>query len=108
MIELRNVSVSYRHDVIALSHVSLQVARGEFVFLVGPTGAGKSTLLKLLSREERPTEGEVFVADQDLHRIRPRELPYFRRKIGIVFQDFGLLPNKTRSEERRVGKECRS
>jgi cell division transport system ATP-binding protein len=98
MIELRDVSVSYRRDVTALSHVSLSVAKGEFVFLVGPTGAGKSTLLRLLSREERPTTGQVYVAGNDLNRMRPREIPHFRRTIGIVFQDFGLLPNKTAYE----------
>src|SRR5436309_785530 len=75
MIELRDVSVSYRRDVTALARVSLSVAKGEFVFLVGPTGAGKSTLLRLLSREERPTEGQVFVAGKDLNHMRSREIP---------------------------------
>lgn len=98
IIDLRDVSVSYRRDVTALSHISLRVAKGEFVFLVGPTGAGKSTLLRLLSREEKPTEGHISVLGQDVNRMRLRELPYFRRKIGIVFQDFGLLPNKTAYE----------
>jgi cell division transport system ATP-binding protein len=95
MIELQDVSVSYHNEVTALSHVNLCVGKGEFVFIVGPTGAGKSTLLKLLYREEKPTQGQIVVAGHDLSKLRPREIPYFRRKLGIVFQDFGLLPNKT-------------
>ncbi|HLK55920.1 MAG TPA: ATP-binding cassette domain-containing protein, partial [Chthonomonadaceae bacterium] len=95
MIEINNVSVSYPNGVQALSKVNLCVADGEFVFIVGPTGAGKSTLLKLLYREERATEGRVVVAGQELNRISQRDLPFFRRKLGIVFQDYGLLPNKT-------------
>jgi cell division transport system ATP-binding protein len=95
MIELHDVSVSYHNEVAALSHVNLCVGKGEFVFIVGPTGAGKSTLLKLLYREERPTQGRILVTGHDLGAMRPREIPHFRRKLGIVFQDFGLLPNKT-------------
>ncbi len=95
MIELQDVTVSYRNDSLALSHVSLCVKKGEFVFVVGPTGAGKSTFLKLLYREEKPTTGRVVVAGQDMNAMLPRDIPLFRRKLGIVFQDFGLLPNKT-------------
>ncbi|HZO92093.1 MAG TPA: cell division ATP-binding protein FtsE [Chthonomonadaceae bacterium] len=95
MIELQDVSVAYRNEVAALAQVNLRVGKGEFVFIVGPTGAGKSTLLKLLYREERPTQGRIQVAGHDLTAMRPREIPHFRRKLGIVFQDFGLLPNKT-------------
>jgi cell division transport system ATP-binding protein len=98
MIELRTVTVAYRNDVTALSHVDLCVGKGEFVFVVGPTGAGKSTLLKLLYREEVPTDGTVSVAGHCLNRMRAREIPHFRRTLGIVFQDFGLLPNKTAYE----------
>lgn len=95
MIAIHDVTVTYSNDVTALSHVSLCVSKGEFVFLVGPTGAGKSTLLKLLYREEKPTQGRVVVAGQNVSEMRPRDIPAFRRKLGIVFQDFGLLPNKT-------------
>src|SRR5207244_1707053 len=79
----------------ALSHVSLQVQKGEFAFVVGPTGSGKSTLLKLLYHEEIPASGKVVVDGRDLATLRPRDVPYLRRHMGIVFQDFGLLPAKT-------------
>src|SRR5262249_20672547 len=95
MIEIKNATVSYPNGVVALSKVNLCVASGEFVFIVGQTGAGKSTLLKLLYREERVTEGSVVVAGQELSRMALRDIPFFRRKLGIVFQDFGLLPSKT-------------
>jgi cell division transport system ATP-binding protein len=95
MIELRNVSVIYGKERTALCNVSLQIQAGEFVFLVGSTGAGKSTLLKLLYREEVPTQGEALVDGVNLSAIRPREVPYLRRRMGVVFQDFGLLPDRT-------------
>ncbi len=95
MIELREVGVTYSNGWRALSNVRLTIEKGEFVFVVGPTGAGKSTLLKLLSREERATTGTVKVNGQDIAQLFPRDLPAYRRTIGIVFQDFGLLPNKT-------------
>ncbi len=95
MIELQNVSVIYSGDRTALANVSLTVEKGEFVFLVGPTGSGKSTLLKLLYREELPTTGTVSVAGLTISTMRPRDVPYLRRRMGIVFQDYGLLPNKT-------------
>jgi cell division transport system ATP-binding protein len=98
MIELHNVTVAYRNDAVALSHINLCVEKGEFVFVVGPTGAGKSTFLKLLYREERPTEGRVVIVGRDLRTLRAGEIPFFRRQLGIVFQDFGLLPNKTAYE----------
>lgn len=95
MIELRNVSVVYSETVTALSHIHLCVKRGEFVFLVGHSGAGKSTLLKLLYRAEVPTEGEVVVDGVCVNHLKPREIPFFRRRIGVVFQDFCLLPDRT-------------
>jgi cell division transport system ATP-binding protein len=95
MIDLQDVSVTYHDSTLALSHISLHVRKGEFVFIVGPTGAGKSTFLKLLYREEKPTSGRVVVAGEDLGAIAPSAIPRFRRKLGIVFQDFGLLPSKT-------------
>lgn len=95
MISLKNVSVTYRNEWTALTGATFCVEKGEFVFIVGPTGAGKSTLLKLLYREEVADSGEVSVMGHDLMKMRLREIPFFRRKLGIVFQDYGLLPNKT-------------
>jgi len=90
------LGVSKRYErVEALSDVNLKIYPGEFVILVGPSGAGKSTLLKQLIREERPEEGKILIAGRDITRLRPGELPYYRRNIGIVFQDYKLLPNKT-------------
>lgn len=95
MIDLEHVSVLYPQNRAALRDVSLHIAAGEFVFLVGATGAGKSTLLKLLYRETVPTEGTVRVLGMEPAKLRPRDVPLLRRKMGVVFQDFGLLPNKT-------------
>ncbi len=96
MVRLVNVTKIYGKTP-SLRDVNLEVARGEFLFLVGPSGAGKSTLLRLLYREERPTVGEVWVNGLNLNMLRPRQIPFLRRKIGVVFQDFDtkLLPNKT-------------
>jgi cell division transport system ATP-binding protein len=98
MIDLQDVGVNYPGHAQALSGISLKVAKGEFVSIVGPTGAGKSTLLRLLYRGETSTTGSVIVAGQNLNEMRPRDIPFFRRKLGIVFQDFGLLPNQTAYE----------
>jgi cell division transport system ATP-binding protein len=95
MIDLQDVTVSYRDTTLALAHLTLRVHKGEFVFVVGPTGAGKSTLLKLLYREEKPTSGRIVVAGEDLNAIALPAIPHFRRRLGIVFQDFGLIPSKT-------------
>ncbi|MEN6521483.1 MAG: cell division ATP-binding protein FtsE [Armatimonadota bacterium] len=95
MIELCDVSLVYPNGVQALSHVSLRVGRGDFVFLVGTSGSGKSTLLKLLYRELVPSEGNVFVAGQDVTSLAVNHIPYLRRRLGVVFQDFKLLPRKT-------------
>src|SRR2546430_787527 len=95
MIDLQDVTVIYAGERVPLSHVSLRIEKGEFVFVVGPTGAGKSTFLKLLYREEVAASGKVVVAGQNLSSIRARDVPLARRKMGVVFQDFGLLPNKT-------------
>ncbi len=94
-VALRDVSMIYPNGRRALSDVDLAVPEGDFVFLVGPSGAGKSTLIRLLVRDELPTQGEVFVAGYDLGRSRGRDVPRLRRQIGIVFQDFKLLPRKT-------------
>jgi cell division transport system ATP-binding protein len=96
MIELSHVSVTYKSgEVSALTDVSLCVPRGDFVFLVGPTGAGKSTLLKLLYRDVVPTAGTVKVAEFDLTKLRSRDVPKLRRQMGIILQDYGLLPQRT-------------
>ena len=98
MIDLKDVSKVYENGSIALDHVSLHIGKGEFVFVVGASGAGKSTLIKLLSHEELPSSGSVFVNDIEVNKIAKYKVPYLRRKMGIVFQDFRLLPNKTAAE----------
>ena len=96
MIRFDNVSKVYaRGAKPALDDVSLEVERGDFVFLVGSSGSGKSTFLKLILREERPTSGDIYVAGRHLNRLSNWRVPQFRREIGAVFQDFRLLPNKT-------------
>ncbi|MGQ9581323.1 MAG: cell division ATP-binding protein FtsE [Armatimonadota bacterium] len=94
MIRFENVSVEYPTGVRALNDVNVFIAKGEFVFVVGPTGSGKSTLLKLIYREVVPTKGAVFLDGEDVGALRPSTVPYLRRKLGIVFQDFKLLPQK--------------
>ena len=94
MISFRNVSKVYNGNVKALDRVSLQIDKGEFVFIVGASGAGKSTLIKMMYREETPSSGQVFVLGKDLAKMRRREVPYLRRRIGVVFQDFKLLKDK--------------
>ena len=98
MIELKNVSKVYDNGSIALDHVSLHIGKGEFVFVVGAIGAGKSTLIKLLSYEELPSRGSVFVNGIEVNKLAKNRVPYLHRKMGIVFQDFRLLPNKTAQE----------
>ena len=95
MIEFNNVKKSYVTGNEALRGVSLQVEDGEFAFLVGPSGSGKSTIIKLITGEIKPTSGTVHVNGYSLERIRKREIPYLRRTIGVVFQDFRLIENKT-------------
>ena len=95
MINLKDVSKTYESGTHALHHVSLYVGKGEFVFIVGPSGAGKSTLIKLLLREETPTKGSVVVNGQDLVKMKRRQIPAFRRTVGVVFQDFRLIPTMT-------------
>lgn len=95
MIEFRNVSVTYPGGIQALRDINLRIEKGEFVFIVGPTGSGKSTLLKLLYREESATEGSVIVSGRDVTKLKGGAIPRLRRGMGVVFQDFGLLPQKT-------------
>lgn len=94
IIELKGVTKIYPGGHVALDNASLRVDRGEFVFLVGPTGCGKSTLIKLLIRELEPTEGEVEIAGRDINTLPEHQIPLLRRRIGTVFQDFKLLPDR--------------
>lgn len=98
MIEFKNVTKDYGKTVHALKNIDLAIERGEFVTLVGPSGAGKSTIIRLLTREELPTSGEIIVAGRDIVKLRSKELPYYRRKVGVIFQDFKLLRQKTVAE----------
>lgn len=95
MIEFTNVSKIYPNGTEALNDVNLRIDKGEFVFVVGPSGAGKSTFIKLLLREEAPTRGIVEVNGYNLNKIRKRQIPQFRRSLGVVFQDFRLIPKMT-------------
>jgi cell division transport system ATP-binding protein len=95
MIKLFNVSKEYKNGVKALSGINLEIKKGEFVFLVGSSGAGKSTLIKLLLKEEEVSDGRIFLNDLDITQVPNRRVPFIRRNVGVVFQDFRLLPNKT-------------
>lgn len=96
MIEFKNVTKKYRETgVTAIDNVSFKIEKGEFVFLIGATGAGKTSAARLILREEIPDSGEIIIDKENIGRLRRRELPYLRRKIGVVFQDFKLLPYKT-------------
>ena len=92
MISLTNVSKRYPSGNLALDNVNLEIDKGEFVFIVGSSGAGKSTLMRLLLREEVPTSGRIIVNGKNVGELRRREIPYFRRTLGVVFQDFRLIP----------------
>jgi cell division transport system ATP-binding protein len=95
MILLEDVTKVYEGGIVALRDVSLEVPKGEFVFLVGPSGSGKSTLIRLMLREERTTRGSIWVAGKDITKMQSWKIPNLRRSIGTVFQDFKLLPNRT-------------
>lgn len=95
MIDFKNVSKVYDNGTKALSNVNIHIEKGEFVFIVGASGAGKSTFLKLMMREEVPSSGTIRIKNYDLGKIRKRKIPYLRREMGIVFQDFRLIPNMT-------------
>jgi cell division transport system ATP-binding protein len=95
LIRMAGVSKIYGNGSVALSGITVSIEKGDFVFVVGPSGAGKSTFIKLLFREELPTSGDLMVNEHDVVAMDPVDVPYLRRSLGIVFQDFRLLPNKT-------------
>jgi len=95
LIQMTDVSKIYSNGSVALSNVTIYIEKGDFIFVVGPSGAGKSTFVKLIFREELPTTGDLIVNGRNISSMEPDEVPYLRRGLGIVFQDFRLLPNKT-------------
>ena len=98
MIDFKHVTKVYEPKITALKDVSVHIDKGEFVFVLGHSGAGKSTFLKLMLREEKATQGEVIVNGYNLSKIKERDIPYMRRTLGVVFQDFRLIPNLTAYE----------
>ncbi|MBK5273556.1 MAG: cell division ATP-binding protein FtsE [Desulfuromonadales bacterium] len=95
MIQLHNVSLAYQKDASAINDIDLRIEKGEFVFLTGPSGAGKTTLLRLLYGALTPTRGQVLIDGQNVSRLAASQIPHLRRMIGVVFQDFKLLPSRT-------------
>ena len=95
MIEMMNVTKRYNKGITAINNLSIQIKDGEFVYVVGPSGAGKSTFIKMMYREEKATKGRIRVGKYDLMKIKDRQIPFLRRYVGVVFQDFKLLQNKT-------------
>ncbi len=104
-IEFKKITKEYPDGTKALEEVDLAIEPGEFVFIVGPSGAGKTTLVKMLIREEQPTSGEALVDGVSVTRLKKKELPKLRRQIGVVFQEFKLLPTKTAAENVAVALE---
>ncbi|MHC9536578.1 cell division ATP-binding protein FtsE [Dellaglioa sp. BT-FLS60] len=95
MIEFKNVFKQYSDDIIASNDINIRIDQGEFVYVVGPSGAGKSTFIKMMYHEEKATSGEITVNEFHLETMKPKEVPFLRRDLGIVFQDFKLLPRLT-------------
>ena len=95
MISIKNASKQYKNGTNALENISLEIKEGEFIYIVGPTGSGKSTLIKLLDGEEIPSSGDVIVNNINVGKLRHSKVPIYRRNIGVVFQDYRLLPKKT-------------
>lgn len=95
MVELKNISKKYPNGVHALYDINMRIHKGEFVYVIGTTGSGKSTLIKIINSEEIPTEGEAIVLGTNVGKLKHRAVPKYRRNIGVVFQDFRLLPTKT-------------
>ena len=95
MIEFKNVSKKYGTGTLAVDNANFTIEKGEFVFLIGNSGCGKSTIIKMMLKEEEPSAGNIFINGRDITKIKPSKVPYLRRSMGIVFQDFRLLPDKT-------------
>lgn len=98
MIEMQDVWKTYPNGTHAITGINVKIDKNEFVYIVGPSGAGKSTFMKLIYREERPTKGQIFVSGFNLEKLKDKKIPYVRRNIGVIFQDFRLLPNITVAE----------
>jgi len=105
MIKFKNVSKIYGHETYALKNASFNVKPGEFVSIVGQSGTGKTTIIRMIIAEEKPSKGHVVIGDWDITKIRAREVPVLRRQIGVIFQDFKLLPKKTIFENVAFGME---
>jgi cell division transport system ATP-binding protein len=95
MIKLENVTKTYKNGTVAVRNASVDIAKGEFVFMVGSSGSGKSTLLRLVTKEEAPESGSIWVAGKELSALTPSKVPFLRRNVGCIYQDFKLLPNKS-------------
>ncbi len=95
MIEFKNVSKKYGTGTVAVDNANFTIEKGEFAFLIGNSGSGKSTIIKMMLKEEEPSAGNIFINGRDITKIKPSKVPYLRRSMGIVFQDFRLLPDKT-------------
>lgn len=95
MIEFVNVSKEYENGTVALTDINLKIENGEFVFLIGSSGAGKTTVTKILMREENASSGQVYLDGKDITTVKDKDIPYLRRKMGVVFQDFRLLEDRT-------------
>ncbi|ARK32066.1 cell division ATP-binding protein FtsE [Halalkalibacter krulwichiae] len=93
MIEMKDVWKAYPNNVKAINGISISIDKGEFIYVVGPSGAGKSTFIKMMYREEKPTKGDIFIDKTNLAKLKEREIPALRRRMGVVFQDFKLLPS---------------
>ncbi|MGB4984947.1 MAG: cell division ATP-binding protein FtsE [Erysipelotrichaceae bacterium] len=106
MVKMKNISKTYKNGVCALFNIDLHIQKGEFVYITGPTGCGKSTLTKILDAEEIPTDGEVLVGDIAVEKLKHRQVPKYRRKIGVVFQNYRLLEYKTVFENISFALEC--
>lgn len=95
MIIMKDVHKTYDNGVTAVNGINIKIDQGEFVYIVGPSGAGKSTFIRLIYREEVPTKGEIYINDIELSKLKEKEIPFLRRQIGVIFQDFKLLPRLT-------------
>jgi len=95
MIELYHVTKRYERDIVALSDINLKIKKGEFTYITGPSGAGKTTFLKMLFAAEQPSSGQILISGRNISRIKPRDIPFLRRQIGVVFQDFKLINHWT-------------